>query len=481
MNKTTIVWFRQDLRLSDNPALCFACEQADTVIPIYIWDPESEAEWAPGAASCWWLHHSLKALDERLRKRGSGLCLLQGDSASVLTALVEQTEADCVVWNRRYEPAIKQRDSEFKSTLREKGVHCQSFNGSLWWEPWELRTGKGEPYRVFTPMWKSMLKEWRFPEVKPEPETILTSGKTIDQLNTVSIDDLNLLPQLNWDSGFYERWRPGELQAQKQLQRFRQHDAADYQDLRDFPAQSATSSLSPHLHFGEVSPNQIVQACADEGGQPLKAGPLGYVRQLAWRDFSYQLMHDFPWSVEQNLMTRFDVFPWREDYSDDLRRWQQGQTGIPMVDAGMRELWHTGWMHNRVRMVVASFLTKNLLIPWQEGARWFWDTLVDADLANNSMGWQWVAGCGADAAPYFRVFNPVTQSKKFDAEGEYIRRWLPELAKLSNRHIHEPWAAPREVLTQAGVELGKNYPEPMVDLKASRQRALAAYDQTKTS
>lgn len=480
MNNLAIVWLRQDLRVTDHPALMYACQHAGQVLPLFIWDPASEGQWSPGAASRWWLHHSLQRLSVQMESLGSPLWIAQGDSENILKTLSAEFNADLVVWNRRYEPNAIQRDAHIKTALRAAKVQCESFNGSLWHEPWVMKTGKGDPFKVFTPMWKSMLKNWQVEMPMSAPEKIPPLLSRPRHSVFTALEALALLPRRDWADGWLKRWPVGELGAQQRLHEFLEQSGSAYQDRRDYPAEPATSRLSPHLHFGEISPRQIVAACADQGLPPSNKGVLGFLREVAWREFGYHLIYHWPESIDDAWNPRFKSFQWRnDDYQRDLQCWQRGNTGIPMVDAGMRELWHSGWMHNRVRMIAASFLTKNLLIPWQEGARWFWDTLVDADLANNSAGWQWTAGSGADASPYFRVFNPVTQGQKFDADGEYIRRWIPELAKVPAKWVHCPWDAPNEVLRAAGVELGHDYPWPMVDLKESRQRALAAYEGVK--
>lgn len=474
MGKTAVVWLRQDLRLADNPALSYACEHFDTVIPVYIWDPDSEGAWAAGGASRSWLHHSLEALDQSLRECQSRLVVRAGDSLQQLTDLIESTQAKGVFWNRCYEPTIRRRDSYIKSELtNDLNIECKSFNGSLWWEPWELQTGQGNPYRVFTPMWKKMLKAWRYPTIASAPKQIPGA----DSLpKSVDIQTLRLLPSIGWDKGFYQHWTPGEQGAWQQLKAF---DVDGYLNNRDLPSAPDTSRLSPHLHFGEISTRQIARQLCPDGEPPIDVEVSGYIRQLAWREFSCHLLYHFTSIPEQPLQEKFVDFPWRNadssSYNKDLIAWQKGLTGIPLVDAGMRELWQTGWMHNRVRMLVASFLTKNLLISWRVGQAWFWDTLVDADLANNSQGWQWAAGCGADAAPYFRIFNPVTQGQRFDANGEYVRRWVPELAAIPGKAIHQPWVLDSSVLQNVGIVLDKTYPKPIVDLKNSRERALQAY------
>jgi deoxyribodipyrimidine photo-lyase len=368
--------------------------------------------------------------------------------------------------------------------LRADGLGCTSHNAALLSEPWSLKTAGGDPYRVFTPYWRRLsaqLAEQPAPAPPPKALPPLAPGIT-----GLAIDALGLLPTIPWDHGLRAQWRPGEHGAQAQLERFLAGPSDGYSSARDLPAEPGTSRLSPHLHFGEIGPRQILWR--------LQQGPRGlasaeapnpdeaFIRELGWREFSHQLLYHFTQTPVEPLNPRFEDFPWREDNADALlSAWQRGQTGIPIVDAGMRELWQTGWMHNRVRMIVASLLTKNLRLPWQAGARWFWDTLVDADLANNTQGWQWSAGSGADAAPYFRIFNPVRQGERFDPQGTYVRCWCPELSQLPNRLIHQPWEATEAQRRAAGLRLGEDYPAPIVDLKASRAEALAAYEQIKTA
>ncbi|MFM8442004.1 MAG: cryptochrome/photolyase family protein [Methylococcus sp.] len=472
MRESCIVWLRRDLRLGDNPALLAAVETGKRLIPVYIQEPESNSPWADGSASRWWLHHSLAALDAALRRLGSGLVIRRGPAIEVLQALASETGAGGIFWNRLYEPAAIERDTRVKQALREQGLRVDTYNGSLLYEPWEIRKSGGEPYRVFTPFWKVLLLQGLRRPPEPAPITLppLPAG-----LETESLASLNLLPSIPWDVGFHSRWTVGEQGALQQLAEFIDDGLTDYKTGRDIPGQAGTSSLSPHLHFGEISPRQIVAVITRDGEYALGPGPECYLREIGWREFAYHLLFHFPHTAESPLDEKFTRLPWRNDFAEDLPRWQKGQTGYPIIDAGMRELWHTGWMHNRVRMIAASLLTKNLLIPWLEGARWFWDTLVDADLASNTLGWQWTAGCGADAAPYFRIFNPVLQGERFDPEGHYVRRWVPELARLPAAHIHQPWEAGELRLGTYGVRLGRDYPLPMVDLKFSRQRALDAF------
>jgi deoxyribodipyrimidine photo-lyase len=470
----SLVWFRQDLRLDDHAALQAAMQRGGAVIPVFIWDPSETADWAPGGASRWWLHQSLLHLDAKLRRCGSRLVIRQGGSLSVLQALQHETGAAAIFWNRCYEPAIMARDACLKTVLRQQGLTVDSFNASLLFEPWQVRNKQGKPFQVFTPFWKACLalpevaQPLAAPEHLPAPE-----GWPMSQ----PLARLALEPKIDWTATMRTVWCPGELGAQAHMQRFLDEALAGYVDDRNRPDVAGSSRLSPHLHFGEISPRRLWHQVQTQmlvvGGDHLLRGVEVYQRELGWREFAYHLLYHFPHTIETPLRPEFAAFPWQENPAF-LRAWQRGRTGYPMVDAGMRELWATGWMHNRVRMVVASFLVKDLLIAWQAGARWFWDTLVDADLANNTLGWQWSAGCGADAAPYFRIFNPVLQGLKFDPQGDYVRRWVPELAALPDRWIHKPWEAPPEVLSTAGVQLGQAYPTPIVDHRQARDHALAA-------
>ncbi len=463
---TAIVWFRRDLRLADQPALSAACAAHDRVLPVYIHAPHEEGAWAPGGASRWWLHHSLSALQSRLREQGASLHLRRGDSLAVLRALIDATGASAVYWNRLYEPAAIERDRIVKAALREQGVEAHSSNGSLWFEPWQLETQQQTPYRVFTPFWRNLRPQLSVMSPLPVPGI-----RDMEAEGGLALEALGLSPAIRWDAGLQDTWRPGEQGARERLEVFADDALGDYAQARDLPARHGTSYLSPHLHFGEISPRQVHHALAGHAAaSDARRRPdiEPFLRELGWREFSHHLLYHFPATPTANFDARFDRFAWAADDTAWRERWQRGRTGIPLVDAGMRELWHTGWMHNRVRMVVASFLCKNLRQHWHHGARWFWDTLVDADLANNTLGWQWVAGSGADAAPYFRVFNPVSQAQKFDAQGEYLRRWLPELADAALPLLHEPWKD-ASLLKRSG------YPAPMVELGASRTAALGAY------
>jgi len=471
-----IAWFRRDLRLTDNPALEEARTTADVVIPVYIHAPEEDGPWHPGAASRWWLHRSLSALSADLGKRGSALVVRRGPSLEALLTLADETGATSVHWNRLYEPAAIARDTAVKSALAERGIHAASSNGSLLFEPWAVRTGSGDPYRVFTPFWKTCMA--MAGAVAPPRAAPRRLGGGGHGLPGIPLEDLGLLPQVRWDAGLGEAWKPGEAGATKALAAFTRHAIADYGQDRNRPDLAGTSRISPHLHFGELSPRQAL-AAARQAAPAGSSGADAFIRELGWREFAHHLLYHYPHTTDAPLDRRFERLDWRRD-ATQLRAWQRGLTGYPIVDAGMRELWHTGWMHNRVRMIVASLLTKNLFMHWLDGARWFWDTLVDADLANNTLGWQWTAGCGADAAPYYRVFNPVLQADKFDPERRYIRRWVPELTALPDRWVHCPWAAPPEALAAAGITLGVHYPQPIVDPRGSRDEALRRFEDLKT-
>jgi deoxyribodipyrimidine photo-lyase len=473
-SSTALVWFRRDLRLADNPALAAATERAARIVALYVHSPDEEGEWRPGAASNWWLHRSLEQLDAGLRARGGALVIRRGATLEHLLAVARETEANEIYWNRLYDPALVARDTQLKAALRESGLTCESFNSALFFEPWEVRTGQGGPYRIFTPFWKTCrMRLDALPVPQAVPDRIPAPRQRVQSL---ALQELDLLPRIRWDSGLQQAWTPGEQGALARLESFCRSTLGKYDDGRNRPDRDWVSRLSPHLHFGEVGPRQCLatvrNALVDSPADGNSAE--SYIRQLGWREFAHHLLHHYPATTNAPLDPKFAAFPW-EPNDAWLRAWQRGRTGYPIVDAGMRELWATGWMHNRVRMIVASLLTKNLRQAWLEGARWFWDTLVDASLANNTLGWQWTAGCGADAAPYFRIFNPVLQAERYDPERAYIRRWVPELARLSDKYIHRPWLAPHSVLAAAGVELGVNYPSPIVDFSASRNAALAAY------
>ncbi len=468
----TIVWFRNDLRLADNPALDWALTRGEPIIPVYLYVSSEEGDWPLGGASKWWLHHSLLSLTNALGKLGSNLIVRRvDDSLASLSELVMQSGATAVCWNRRYEPSIISRDAKIKEELISQGIDAQSFNGTLLCEPWKGTKADGSPYQVFTPYWKNQVAKGFGTQPLPAPSRISSPKNWPD---SVSIHKLELLPKNRWDKGF-EIWSPGESGASTRLITLLSSIVETYEDTRNYPAQAGTSMLSSHLHFGEISSNTIVHAIRERfSNAKLPTSIEIYIKELVWREFAYHLLFHFPSTPKRPLNSKFSRFPWVRN-SAHLTAWQKGMTGYPIIDAGMRELWATGWMHNRVRMIVASFLVKHLLIRWQEGAAWFWDTLVDADLASNTMGWQWSAGCGADAAPYFRIFNPMLQGEKFDPKGEYVKRWCPELKNLSVKFIHSPWESDASELEAAGIELGSSYPRPIVNHEESRKRALEAY------
>jgi deoxyribodipyrimidine photo-lyase len=474
MTETTLVWFRRDLRLADNPALRQAASAGGKVVAVYVHAPDEEAPWSPGAASRWWLHHSLAALDADLRRRGIPLTLRHGPALAALDGLAREVGASRVVWNRLYDPATVARDTVVKAGLRELGLAVDSFNAALLCEPWAIRTGAGGPYRVFTPFWRACQGTLDAQAVPAAAPARLVGPDPAPA--SLALPELALLPRQHWDSGLQAAWRPGENGAQAQLAGFCDERLDQYDTGRNRPDQPGSSRLSPHLHFGEIGPRQCLLAARNAvAARPgAQKSAEAFVRELGWREFAHHLLHHFPQTPELPLDTKFADFPWAAD-DRRLAAWQQGRTGYPIVDAGMRELWTTGWMHNRVRMIAASLLTKNLRQSWVAGARWFWDTLVDADLAANTLGWQWTAGCGADAAPFYRIFNPVLQAERFDPQRVYLRRWLPELARLPDAWIHRPWQAPEAVLQASGIRLGRDYPEPVVDFPASRAAALAAY------
>lgn len=475
---TTLVWFRHDLRLNDHPALYEAAQCRSVIVPVYVWEPEEERPWQPGAASRWWLHHALDDLCTQLKLSGARLIIRRGPSLQALQQLIKEAQVTRVVWTRRYEPNIIKRDELIKKALKKQGIEVESYNGSLLHEPMAIRTREGKPYQVYTPFWKSYQMQAAPRSPLPAPIRILSPTSWPESLD---LTDLKLLPTIKWDSGFYQTWTPNESAGLQCVKDFCANGVAQYADQRDLPGTTGTSRLSPYLHFGQVSPNQIWHEVQKLSSQPDhddkkdQRHTEAYLKELVWREFAYHLLYHFPHTTREPLRSDFAHFPWLDD-ATLLRAWQQGQTGYPIVDAGLRQLWATGWMHNRVRMVVASFLVKQLLIPWQRGAEWFWDTLVDADLASNTLGWQWTAGCGADAAPYFRIFNPIQQGKRFDADGEYVRRWVPELAKLPTIHIHEPWTTPGGILRQAKLIIGEKYPHPIVDHSQARAKALEAFD-----
>lgn len=466
---TSLVWFRRDLRLGDNPALTAAVARGGPVVPLFILEPNER----PGGASGWWLHHSLTSLGAACARLGAPLVLRHGKPQEVLSRLVAETGATHLFWNRCYEPAAIARDREIKESVAAQGLNVQSFKGALLAEPWEIKSGAGEPYKVFTPFWRAL--NIRAPFVTPlaTPKTLKKSEASVasDELKSWSL--LPISP--DWSSGFPPASSVGERAASERLADFLGEDASAYASARDRMDKRATSCLAAQLHWGEISPRQIWQAASMHAdAHPQKQqGIEAFKRQLGWREFSVSLLFHWPHMEAHAWKAPYDHFPWATNDAH-FKAWTKGETGYPIVDAAMRCLWTTGNMHNRARMLVASFLVKHLLIDWRRGAEWFEDTLLDADLANNRSGWQWVAGSGADASPYFRIFNPILQGEKFDPDGTFTKAWLPELARLDLRHLQKPWSAPLSVLKEAGVTLGKTYPNPIVDHDTARARALAA-------
>ena len=464
-----IFWFRQDLRIVDNPGLSKSLK-SDKVLPIYILDDTNSNDFAMGAASRWWLHNSLRELNKNLDNK---LSLYKGDPLEILESLSSRFNIKGIFWNRCYEPWRIERDKKIKSKFIEKDIIVETFNSALLWEPWEILKSDNTPYKVFTPYYRKgclMSEAPRKPLSAPNLNTLFE-----DKENILPLDDLNLLPRIKWYKEMEKLWEPGEKGAHKKLESFLSDGLLGYKEGRNFPSKKNVSQLSAHMHFGEISPNQVWHRAKLKKDLPRIEKDLDhFLSELGWREFSYNLLFHFPELPRENLQKKFDNFPWIEN-EILFDKWKKGLTGYPIVDAGMRELWQTGYMHNRVRMIVGSFLVKNLLLHWHKGEKWFWDCLIDADLASNSASWQWVAGSGADAAPYFRIFNPILQGKRFDPDGSYIKKFIPELEQLPSKYLFSPWEAPIEVLSEANIELGSDYPEPIVDLIKSRDRALEAF------
>ena len=470
-DRPVILWFRRDLRLADNPALHLATSSGRPVIPLYILD-ETEGVRFPGAAGLWWLDKSLAALEDALQQRGAALILRRGDAANIVQEVVKTSKAAAVYWNRLYDPKQVDRDKALKAALQDQGVEVKTCDASLLIEPWEIETKTGGVYHVYTPFWRAARAKIGDFTVYAAPARLKAPPHNArsDALSAWALHP----SKPDWSKGFGD-WTPGEDGAHKRLTRFIDTRLSDYPEHRDLPAREATTRLSPHLHWGEIGPRQVFRAidAAAHRHPDLHAQADKFLAELGWREFNHHLLFERPELPKRNFKAAFDAMAWRKD-KRAFKAWTRGLTGYPMVDAGMRELWTSGYMENRVRMICASFLIKHLLIDWREGEAWFWDTLCDADEANNVMNWQWVAGSGADASPWFRIFNPIAQGEKYDPDGAYVRRWVPELAKLPNKHLHAPWTAPNAVLDKAGVRLGDTYPEPIVEHEQARKRALDA-------
>ncbi|NBR11367.1 MAG: deoxyribodipyrimidine photo-lyase [Alphaproteobacteria bacterium] len=484
MSDAALLLFRDDLRLTDNPALIAAVASKKPLIIAYIHDEKPAGDRALGGASQWWLHHSLASLARDIEKRGGTLQLFKGTPSKIIDRLVADHSISAVFWNRRYHPSQVEADKALKARYETKGLTVKSFNGSLLREPWEVKSKIGNPMKVFTPYWRASRLDHDVAQAEPAPKK-LTSLEVKKINGAVSLKDLNLLPQKpDWSSGLQAEWTPGEAGAIKRLDDFLENGFKGYAEDRNRPDRISTSRLSPHLRFGEISIKQVWHAAelaiSSHKSRASSEDLRVFQSELGWREFAHHLLFHEPDLTRTNVQRSFDGFPWRRD-EKLFKSWSRGETGYPIVDAGMRELWQTGFMHNRVRMITASFLVKHLLIDWRRGEEWFWDTLVDADIANNPASWQWVAGSGADAAPYFRIFNPMLQGEKFDPDGNYVRKFVPELKKLSARAIHAPWTAKPLELESAGVILGKTYPKPIVDHDAARIRALDAYKSLKES
>ena len=466
--KLGIHWFRQDLRLTHNPSIEALSNKVDEIIPIFIFDPKQRI----GSVSKLWLEQSLKKLSEALEKKNGKLNIFIGNPYDVIKSLVLENSFNCFYWNRLYDPYSINRDKKIKSSLISSKIDCETFNGYLLNEPWNIKNKSGTFFKVFTPYWRycnEITRNRTFDKKNNKAKflnTLLTNSKNIKDLR---LTDKNM----KWINKIYENWMPGEKNAQDQLKNFITNKLNNYSTGRDRPDQNFTSKLSPHLHFGEISPVQIYKDISSSK-KISDQNKSKYLAEIGWRDFSYNLLYHYPYMTIDPIQEKFKNFPWLKD-NKNLKKWQKGLTGIPIVDAGMRQLYKTGWMHNRVRMIVGSFLTKNLLLHWNNGEEWFFDTLVDADIGSNSAGWQWISGCGADASPYFRIFNPILQGQKFDPKGDYVKKYIPELNNVIDKYIHNPWEMSKECQNICGCKIGKDYPEPIVDLKETRNRALSAF------
>jgi deoxyribodipyrimidine photo-lyase len=467
MTEPALIWFRQDLRLADNPVI--AAVQDRPILPVFVIE---DGPRAPGGAARWWLHHSLVALGRSLAERGAPLLVLRGDARRIIPDLAARVGATEIHAGRLSEPGARARDAETHQALQQAGRRLVLHRNGLLHEPHQVRTASGAPFSVYTPFSRAVfaLLEGLPPPI-PAAARLLPAADAPGGLAPEAYGLLPVPPEPDWAAEFPRHWTPGEAGAAARLATFLEEGLATYAARRNDPAAAwGTSGLSPHLHLGEISPRTVWHAAQARGGAGLET----FLKEVLWREFSHHLLWHRPEMPDQPLRPAFNAFPWQPDAAM-LRAWQRGRTGVPIVDAGMRQLWRSGWMHNRVRMIVASFLVKHLLQPWQSGEAWFWDTLVDADLAANAASWQWVTGSGADAAPYFRIFNPVLQGRKFDADGAYVRRWCPELERLPDSFIHAPHEAPEAILRGAGVVIGRDYPAPIIDLAEGRARALAAF------
>lgn len=465
-----IVWFRKDLRLRDNPTLESARKAGADIIPVFIWNEEEGGQWSPGAASRWWLHQSLKDLDQSIVSHGGKLILRKGSAEKILPEIAKSIGAENVFFNRVYDPAGLQTQVSVETALEQAGVSSKSFNASLLNEPWEIKNGSGKPYQVFTPYWRASRSG-----IYKEPSTFSPSELKFQSTNskTETLNDLGLLPDHPWHEKLHTHWTVSEDEGHGMIRRTTEEVTRFYSNRRNIPSIDGTSRLSPYLAWGNISPRQICHAVLHAEEHSGSRGENKFLTEIGWREFSYHLLYHFPHLPENPLRPKYASFPWKED-AKSLSNWQFGKTGYPLVDAGMKQLYETGWMHNRVRMVVASFLVKHLLLSWTEGAKWFWDTLVDADLASNTQGWQWAAGCGADAAPYFRIFNPILQGEKFDGSGKYVQKWIKPLRNFPSEWMFKPWEAPASILSEQNIILGKNYPHPCVNHPEARTRALDA-------
>ncbi|MGX9962979.1 cryptochrome/photolyase family protein [Roseomonas sp. F4] len=473
MTETSLLWFRQDLRLTDHPALTAALAEGRSVLPVFILDEDAAGPHRLGGAARWWLRASLTSLREALAARGATLLLARGRAETVLPALAQAVGARQVHAGRAYEPWARAQSQRVHEALGGVGAGLALHTTTILREPHLVTSGSGKPYAVYSPFAKAIFALGEPAEPLPAPARIPCPALPVAG---EALEELRLYPvpgEPDWAAEFGAHWQPGEAGAAARLARFTAQALDRYDTERNLPGRDSSSGLSPHLRWGEISPGQVWHAA--RGAKAGAKGTETFLKEILWREFAYHLLWHRPEMPEAPLRDEFSRFPWQPD-AKLLAAWQQGRTGYPIVDAGMRQLWRSGWMHNRVRMIVASLLVKHLMQPWQDGAAWFWDTLVDADLASNSASWQWVAGCGTDAAPYFRVFNPMLQGEKFDPDGAFVRRWVPELAKLPDAYVHKPWEAPPEILAAAGVRLGQNYPRPVIDHAEGRARALAAFE-----